>query len=169
MVAKTELFRNYFIQEMQERKVTKKYTAISAGETIGSFEINEPIGRDPKNRTKMTIRHDGKESISFIKLINKYNGYSILDVLIETGRTHQIRVHLASKNLPIIGDSTYNPRKKIAKKSSLDLVKCVREFPRQALHATYISFCHHKSKDIFEWSEEIPQDMKKLEEAIIRG
>ena len=169
VVAKTELFRNYFIQEMQERKVTKKYIAISAGETIGSFEINEPIGRDPKNRTKMTIRHDGKDSISFIKLINKYNGYSILDVLIETGRTHQIRVHLASKNLPIIGDSTYNPRKKIAKKSSLDLVKCVREFPRQALHATYISFCHHKSKEIFEWSEEIPQDMKKLEEAIIRG
>ena len=73
------------------------------------------------------------------------------------------------KNLPIIGDSTYNPRKKIAKKSSLDLVKCVREFPRQALHATYIAFCHHKSKDIFEWSEEVPQDMKKLEEAIIRG
>jgi 23S rRNA pseudouridine1911/1915/1917 synthase len=169
VVAKTESFRNYFIQEMQERKVTKKYVAIATGETIGSFEINEPIGRDSKNRTKMAIRHDGKESISFIKLINKYNGYAVLDVLIETGRTHQIRVHLASKNLPIIGDSTYNPRKKIAKNSSLELIKYVREFPRQALHAAYISFCHHKSKKIFEWSVKIPQDMQNLQEAIIKG
>ena len=169
VVAKTESFRNYFIQQMQERKVTKKYVAIATGETIGSFEINEPIGRDSKNRTKMAIRHDGKESISFIKLINKYNGYAVLDVLIETGRTHQIRVHLASKNLPIIGDSTYNPRKKIAKNSSLELIKYVREFPRQALHAAYISFCHHKSKKIFEWSVKIPQDMQNLQEAIIKG
>ena len=94
---------------------------------------------------------------------------ALLDVLIETGRTHQIRVHLASKNLPIIGDSTYNSRKKIAKNSSPELVKCIREFPRQALHAAHISFCHHKSKEIFEWSVEMPKDMRKLKELIIAG
>ena len=169
VVAKTDSFRNYFIQEMQERKVIKKYIAISVGETIGSFEINEPLGRDGKNRTKMTIRHDGKESISFIKLINKYNGYAVLDVLIETGRTHQIRVHLSSKNLPIIGDSTYNARKRIAKNSSPELIKYIREFPRQALHATHISFSHHKTNEMFEWSIAMPEDMKKLEEVIISG
>ena len=169
VVARTDSFRNYFIQEMQERRVKKDYIAISVGETIGSFEINEPIGRDERNRTKMTIRHDGKESISFIKLKRAYKGYVVLDVSIETGRTHQIRVHLAAKNLPIIGDATYNSRKKIGKESSEELIQFIRDFPRQALHATYLSFQHHKNDQLFEWSIPIPEDMQKLEKAIISG
>ena len=169
VIAKTEYFRNYFIKEMQERNITKKYIAISVGETIGSFEINEPIGRDFKNRTKMSVRHDGKESLSYIKLIEKYSGYSLLDVSIATGRTHQIRVHLAHKNLPIIGDKTYNPRNKIAKNSSSELVNFIRNFPRQALHATYIAFLHPISKKPFEWSIEMPKDMLNLKNMLING
>ncbi len=169
VVARTDSFRNYFIQEMQERRVKKDYIAISVGETIGSFEINEPIGRDERNRTKMAIRHDGKESISFIKLKRGYKGYVVLDVSIETGRTHQIRVHLAAKNLPIIGDSTYNSRKKIGKESSDGLIQFIRDFPRQALHATHLSFQHHKNDQLFEWSIPMPEDMQKLEKAIISG
>ena len=169
VVARTDSFRNYFIQEMQERRVKKDYIAISVGETIGSFEINEPIGRDERNRTKMAIRHDGKESISFIKLKRGYKGYVVLDVSIETGRTHQIRVHLAAKNLPIIGDATYNSRKKIGKESSDELIQFIRDFSRQALHATYLSFKHHKNDQLFEWSIPMPEDMQKLEKAIISG
>lgn len=169
IVAKTESFRNFFIKQMQERRVTKKYIAISVGETIGSFEVNEPIGRDQKNRTKMSIRHDGKESISFIRLIENFNGYCLLDVSIETGRTHQIRVHLAHKNLPIIGDATYNSRKKIAKNSSNELIQCVRDYPRQALHAKFISFTHPTSNENFEWSIDMPEDMKSLKKMLIQG
>lgn len=169
IVAKTESFRNFFIKQMQERRVTKKYIAISVGETIGSFEINEPIGRDQKNRTKMSIRHDGKESISFIRLIENFNGYCLLDVSIETGRTHQIRVHLAHKNLPIIGDATYNSRKKIAKNSSNELIQYVRDYPRQALHAKFISFTHPTSNKNFEWSIDMPEDMKSLKKMLIQG
>ena len=169
IVAKTESFRNFFIKQMQERRVTKKYIAISVGETIGSFEVNEPIGRDQKNRTKMSIRHDGKESISFIRLIENFNGYCLLDVSIETGRTHQIRVHLAHKNLPIIGDTTYNSRKKIAKNSSNELIQCVRDYPRQALHAKFISFTHPTSNENFEWSIDMPEDMKSLKKMLIQG
>ena len=169
IVAKTESFRNFFIKQMQERRVTKKYIAISVGETIGSFEINEPIGRDQKNRTKMSIRHDGKESISFIRLIENFNGYCLLDVSIETGRTHQIRVHLAHKNLPIIGDTTYNSRKKIAKNSSNELIQYVRDYPRQALHAKFISFTHPASNKNFEWSIDMPEDMKSLKKMLIQG
>jgi len=169
IVAKTESFRNFFIKQMQERRVTKKYIAISVGETIGSFEVNEPIGRDQKNRTKMSIRHDGKESISFIRLIENFNGYCLLDVSIETGRTHQIRVHLAHKNLPIIGDTTYNSRKKIAKNSSNELIQFVRDYPRQALHAKFISFIHPTSNENFEWSIDMPEDMKSLKKMLIQG
>ena len=169
IVAKTESFRNFFIKQMQERRVTKKYIAISVGETIGSFEVNEPIGRDQKNRTKMSIRHDGKESISFIRLIENFNGYCLLDVSIETGRTHQIRVHLAHNNLPIIGDATYNSRKKIAKNSSNELIQFVRDYPRQALHAKFISFTHPTSNENFEWSIDMPEDMKSLKKMLIQG
>ena len=119
-------------------------------------------------------KNKGKNAITNYKTLKVFKNLnlpkiSFIECKLETGRTHQIRVHLASKNLPIIGDSTYNSRKKIAKNSSPELVKCIREFPRQALHAAHISFCHHKSKEIFEWSVKMPTDMTKLEEHIIAG
>ena len=93
LVARNEKFRNYFVSLLQERKVKKNYKAIVVGKTIGSFKITNPIGRDKNNRTKMSIRPDGKEAITFVKLEESYQNYSLLDVSIETGRTHQIRVH----------------------------------------------------------------------------
>ena len=162
IVAKTESFRNFFIKQMQERRVTKKYIAISVGETIGSFEVNEPIGRDQKNRTKMSIRHDGKESISFIRLIENFNGYCLLDVSIETGRTHQIRVHLANKKLPIIGDKTYNSAGNIAKETSQELTESIRSFPRQALHSCNLSFKDISSDNIISFESDLPNDIKTL-------
>ena len=145
LVARNDQFRNYFIDEMQERRVTKKYTAIVSGSTIGSFPVDAPIGRDKNNRTKMCIRLDGKEALTFVKLKEKIGNYSVLDVAIETGRTHQIRVHLASKKLPIIGDRTYDPGKTIAKDSSSELINIIRSFPRTALHARLLSFRCNKS------------------------
>jgi len=121
LVAKNEKFRNYFVSLLQERKVNKKYKAIVVGTTVGSFSINEPIGRDKNNRIKMSVRADGKEAESFIKLEESFDNYSLLDVSIATGRTHQIRVHLSSVKLPIIGDKTYNPSGHIAKKTSPEL------------------------------------------------
>ena len=122
LVARTEKFRNYFVQELQERKVKKNYIAAVVGKIIGSLAIDDPIGRDKNNRTKMSIRPDGKEAYSFIKLEEDFNNYSLLDVSIKTGRTHQIRVHLASKKLPIIGDKTYNPSGNIAKNTPKELI-----------------------------------------------
>ena len=94
LIAKNEQFRNYFIDQMQQRKVIKEYTAVVVGSTLGSFSIDEPVGRDKFNRTKMSIRPDGKEALTFVKSSKRVGNYSILDISIHTGRTHQIRVHL---------------------------------------------------------------------------
>ena len=162
LVARTESFRNFFINEMQERRVIKKYSSIVVGSTLGSFSIEDPIGRDKNNRTKMAIREDGKDALTFVKLKENIGNYSVLDVRIETGRTHQIRVHLASKKLPIIGDKTYDPSRSIARDSSSELIDIVRSFPRQALHATHLSFNDQKSDNQFSFDIPIPNDMERL-------
>jgi 23S rRNA pseudouridine1911/1915/1917 synthase len=162
LIARTEKFRNYFIQQMQERNVNKQYTAVVIGSTLGSFSIEDPIGRDKFNRTKMSIRIDGKEAKTFIKLNERINNYSVLDVSIETGRTHQIRVHLSSKKLPIIGDKIYDPAKSVAKESSSELVKIIRSFPRQALHAKFLSFECPKTKKQISYEAAIPEDINNL-------
>ena len=162
LVAKNEKFRNYFIQQMQERNIKKEYVAVVVGSTLGSFSIEDPMGRDKFNRTKMSIRLDGKEAKTFVKLKEKINNYSILDISIETGRTHQIRVHLSSKKLPIIGDKIYDPAKSISKGSSKELIQIIRSFPRQALHARLLSFeCPETQKQI-SFEAPIPQDMNNL-------
>lgn len=162
LVAKNEKFRNYFIQQMQERNIKKEYVAVVVGATLGSFSIEDPIGRDKFNRTKMSIRLDGKEAKTFVKLKEKINNYSILDISIETGRTHQIRVHLSSKKLPIVGDKIYDPAKSISKGSSKELIQIIRSFPRQALHARLLSFeCPETQKQI-SFEAPIPQDMNNL-------
>ena len=162
LVARNEGFRNYFIQLMQERRVTKKYTAIVVGSTLGSFSIEDPIGRDKSNRTKMSVRPDGKEALTFVKTSERVGNYSILDIAIETGRTHQIRVHLSSKKLPIIADITYDPSRTIAKDSSLELINLVRSFPRQALHARVLSFNCPKTQNEMTFEIPIPSDIQNL-------
>ena len=162
VVAKNERFRLYFIDLLQSRKVKKNYRALIIGTLRGNLEIDMPIGRDKNNRTKMTCREDGKEAITHVKSIDSYGGYSLLDVEIETGRTHQIRTHLAHKKLPIIGDKTYNTRKIIAKDTPDELKDFIRSFPRQALHAHKIGFKLPNSEDCVVFESKIPKDLKEL-------
>ena len=162
LVARNEKFRNYFIDLMQQRKVTKKYTAVVVGSTLGSFSIEDSIGRDKSNRTKMSVRPDGKEALTFVKTSERVGNYSILDIAIETGRTHQIRVHLLSKKLPIIADITYDPRRTIAKETSSELIEIIRSFPRQALHARFLSFDCPETQKEMSFEIPIPTDIQNL-------
>lgn len=162
LVARTEKFRNYFVKLLQERKVKKIYKAIVVGKILGSFEINEPIGRDKKNRTKMSVRSDGKEASTFFKLDEDLGNYSLLNILLKTGRTHQIRVHLSWKKLPIIGDKTYNPSNNIAKGTNMDLAKTIKEFSRQALHSYHLSFRDIDTDKIVSYNAPIHQDIGNL-------
>ena len=162
LIARNEKFRNYFIDLMQQRKVTKKYTAVVVGSTLGSFSIEDSIGRDKSNRTKMSVRSDGKEALTFVKTSERVGNYSILDIAIETGRTHQIRVHLLSKKLPIIADITYDPSRTIAKDTSSELIEIIRSFPRQALHARFLSFDCPETQKEMSFEIPIPTDIQNL-------
>ena len=162
LVARNEKFRNYFIDLMQQRKVIKKYTAVVVGSTLGSFSIEDSIGRDKSNRTKMSVRPDGKEALTFVKTSERVGNYSILDIAIETGRTHQIRVHLLSKKLPIIADITYDPSRTIAKETSSELIEIIRSFPRQALHARFLSFDCPETQKEMSFEIPIPTDIQNL-------
>ena len=147
---------------LQERKIDKKYEAVVVGQVIGSFEINKPIGRDKHNRVKMSVRSDGKEAISIINLNKNLGNYSVLDILIKTGRTHQIRVHLNANKLPIIGDKTYNPSNKIAKETPHELIETIRGFPRQALHSKKLSFKEMDTDEIISFEAKTPDDINVL-------
>ena len=166
LVARNESFRNFFINEMQERRVVKKYTSVVIGSTLGSFSIEDSIGRDKNNRTKMAIREDGKDALTFVKLKENIGNYSVLDIRIETGRTHQIRVHLSSKKLPIVGDKTYDPSRSIARDTPEELINTIRSFPRQALHATHLSFNDQKTNNILSFDIPTPNDMEELLEEL---
>ena len=166
LVARTERFRNYFVKLLQERKIYKEYEAVVVGQVIGSFEINKPIGRDKNNRTKMSIRSDGKEAISVVNLNKNLGRYSVLDISILTGRTHQIRVHLNANQLPIIGDKTYNPSNKIAKETPQELAEIIKNFPRQALHSKKLSFKDIDTNEIVSFVAKIPDDINVLKNTI---
>lgn len=162
VVAKNEKFRNFFVDRLQDREIYKEYQALVVGQIIGSFSIDHPIGRDPKNRVKMRVTDSGREALSHVSLLKNYGGYSHISIAIETGRTHQIRVHLSNQKFPIIGDALYNPRNLIAKDTPKTLITHIQSFPRQALHATKISFPSLKGKTFIEFQAKLPKDIKSL-------
>ena len=163
VIAKNEKFRNFFVSKLQDREVYKQYEAIVVGQVIGSFSIDHPLERDPRNRLKMRVTEFGRDALSHVSLIKFYQGYSHVSVEIETGRTHQIRVHLSNQKLPIIGDGLYNPRNLIAKNTPKDLISHIQNFPRQALHASKIRFPSLNKEDIFhEFQVDLPRDMQSL-------
>ena len=162
VVAKNEKFRNFFVNKLQERQVYKQYEALVVGQVIGSFSIDDPIERDPRNRVKMRVTDFGRDALSHVSLIKFYEGYSHISIEIETGRTHQIRVHLCNHKLPIIGDGLYNPRNLIAKNTPGSLITGIQNFSRQALHASKIRFPSMKGSSFFEFQSDLPEDMQSL-------
>ena len=163
VVAKNEKFRNFFVTKLQDREIFKQYEAIVVGQVIGSFSIDHPLERDPRNRVKMRATDFGRDAVSHVSLIKFYKGYYHISIEIETGRTHQIRVHLSHQKLPIIGDSLYNPRNLIAKNTTKELIGHIQNFSRQALHASKIRFPSSQKEGIFyEFQADLPQDMQSL-------
>ena len=162
VVAKNEFSYLNLVSQLKERKVNRHYLAIVVGEPLSGSTINEPIGRHPKLRTKQAVTDAGKEAITNFRIKERMGGYSLLHVSLETGRTHQIRVHLAFINFPILGDSVYGGRKKFAAGTSETVKKEILKFPRQALHAEKLEFIHPASGKKVNYSAKIPKDLIQL-------
>jgi 23S rRNA pseudouridine1911/1915/1917 synthase len=127
---------------LADREISRDYLAICNGVLTGGGTINAPIGRHPVDRRKMAIRDDGKPAVTHYRVLERFRAHTYISVSLETGRTHQIRVHFASRRHPLLGDPTYGGRLQLPRGASEALVDALRRFRRQALHATRLGFDH---------------------------
>ena len=154
LISKNQIARTSLVEQLQNRLVIKEYLAVVSGKVENSGTVNAPIGRHRQNRTKMCVTSSGKEAITHYCPVKCHKDWTLVKCGIVTGRTHQIRVHLAHLGHPIQGDSVYGTRK-----SNVN-------FPRQALHAHRIQFKHPETLTPVMWQVELPDDINQLLEAL---
>lgn len=150
------------IQAMQKREIQREYQAIVQGVLISGGTIEEPIGRHPHQRTHMAVVSSGKPAVTHYRIIEKFRGHTHIRIQLETGRTHQIRVHLSHLGYPIVGDKTYLKRLKLPRDMSTTAKEAVKTFHRQALHATKLELSHPESGKLLTLHSPIPEDIQHL-------
>ncbi|QMU62533.1 MAG: 23S rRNA pseudouridine(1911/1915/1917) synthase RluD [Gammaproteobacteria bacterium] len=164
VVAKDLKSHTHLVDQLQQRTVSRKYIALVYGEMISGGTVDEPIGRHSVDRKRMAVKPSmGRPAVTHYRVRKKYNGFTLLDVKLETGRTHQIRVHMSHIKFPIIGDLVYGRKMNAGKNSMLQLLS---NFPRQALHAAELSFVHPKKQSEVSFSAPIPTDFQELIEVL---
>jgi 23S rRNA pseudouridine1911/1915/1917 synthase len=159
VVAKTLTAQTALVRQLQARSVQREYYALVYGEVLRAGTVNVPIGRHPTLRTKMAVVEDGKPATTHYTIAERFPGCTLLRCELETGRTHQIRVHLASIRHPLVGDSVYI---KGAQKCAPQLRPILAVFPRQALHATQLGLEHPITGEWLEWQAPMPNDIMQL-------
>ena len=162
VVAKTDKAHKGLVKQLQARTVKREYRAICAGVLTAGGTIDAPIARHPKQRIKMFVDRQGKEAITHFRVLDRYRAHSLLKVYLETGRTHQIRVHLSKNRHPLIGDSLYGGRLKLPAGATPELQQILQKFPRQALHAYQLTLIHPHTQAEMSWQAPIPNDMQQL-------
>ncbi len=168
VVAKSERARQNLIEQLQARSVEREYLAIVNGVMVAGGTIDAAIARHRKQRTRMAVSERGKPAVSHYRVIKKYRAHTLVQVKLESGRTHQIRVHMAHLNYPVVGDPVYGGRLKIPAGSSEDLKNILRNFKRQALHALKLGLIHPQTAKPMQWATSVPKDMSELMEALAR-
>ena len=166
VVAKTLAAHTDLVAQLQARSVSREYEAVVSGVMTGGGLVDQPIGRHPKQRKKMAVVRDGKEARTHYRVLERFAGHSYIRLKLETGRTHQIRVHMATIKYPIVGDDTYAGRFKVHKGISPGLREALQGFGRQALHARELGLVHPESGEFMSWSTELPDDMHNLLSAL---
>lgn len=162
IIARTPESHTYLVTQLQQKQIQRQYVALVSGTMISGGTIDQAIGRDPQNRIKMAILKNGRDARTHYRIIRKYRYHTQLRVQLETGRTHQIRVHMAGLNYPIVGDPLYGRKRQLAKGLPENFAKTIKDFPRQALHASALSLIHPKNKTMLRWEAPIPEDMARL-------
>lgn len=162
VVARTPQSHTYLVKQLQAHDIQRQYIALVTGVMIAGGTIDQAVGRDPKHRTKMAVVRNGRAAKTHYRIIKKYRYHTQLRVNLETGRTHQIRVHMAWLRHSIIGDPAYGCNSHLLKGVPANLASIITAFPRQALHAHTIGLLHPRSKELMEWQAAIPEDIAKL-------
>jgi 23S rRNA pseudouridine1911/1915/1917 synthase len=162
VVARTLAAHTALTRMIEAHEVERHYEAICAGVMTAGGTINAPIDRHPTDRVRMTVRSSGREAVTHYRVIHRYRAHTHVRVKLETGRTHQIRVHLAHIKYPIVGDRVYGGRLLPPKGASTELIEALRNFPRQALHAAQLEFDHPVTGKRICCEAPLPKDMREL-------
>lgn len=162
IIAKTKQALIRLTHQMKSRKITRIYQAVICGLLTSGGIINEPIGRHPIHRKRMTVTDMGKPSVTHFRIVERYRNHTRIKVQLETGRTHQIRVHMAHIRYPILGDPTYGGRLQLPRGASSALIEKLRTFKHQALHASELTLIHPVTQKTLTWQAPLPDDMQEL-------
>ena len=162
IVAKTAAAHTNLIRQMQAREIQRRYMALVYGHVISGGKIDTFYGRHPRNRLKMAVSNQGREAITEYSVRSRYQYFTLLDVRLLTGRTHQIRVHMAHINHPVIGDQLYGGRVRFPAGATEELRQFLQQFKRQALHAYFLSFSHPHSQEELTFTAPLPDDFQYL-------
>lgn len=162
LVAKTLPAHTALVRALSEREVSRHYIAVCGGVLTGGGTINEPIARHPTDRTKMCVRQGGREAVTHFTVAERFRAHTLVDVRLETGRTHQIRVHFAHRRRALVGDATYGGRLALPKGATPALIDALRGFKRQALHAARLRLVHPVSGEPLDIQAPLPEDLAAL-------
>jgi len=166
VVARNEKSQKYLVEQLQNHSVDREYSAIVYGHMIAGGTVDEPIGRDPKDRVKQAVLMSGKEATTHYRAIDRFQSHTHVKAILETGRTHQIRVHLSHVGHSLIGDPMYGGRVRFPKKASEELKDALVNFTRQALHSKKLTLTHPISGELMSWKAQLPDDMLRLLEVL---
>ena len=162
VVAKNLKSQKYLVEQFQTHSVEREYSAIVYGNMISGGTVDDPIGRDSKDRIKQAVRANGKDAVTHYRVINRYANHTHVKASLETGRTHQIRVHLSFIGHPLVGDPLYGGRLRFPKKASEEIKEALKAFQRQALHSKKLTLSHPRTGKSMTWKVGLPEDMQKL-------
>jgi 23S rRNA pseudouridine1911/1915/1917 synthase len=166
VVAKTIAAQTNLVEALQLREITREYEAVANGTMTAGGMVDEPIGRHATKRTHMAVTISGRPSVTHYRVMEKYREHTRLRLRLETGRTHQIRVHMAHISHPLVGDPVYGGRPRPPKNCTPELLQKLRNFKRQALHATMLQLFHPITGEQMTWHAPLPEDMVELIELL---
>lgn len=162
VVARTLQAHHHLVAQIQARSVKREYLAIANGTFTAGGTVDAPLGRHSHQRMRMAVVESGRTAITHYRVQERFRAHSLLKILLETGRTHQIRVHMAHIGHPLVGDPVYGARLKLPPKCTPELQEALRTFKRQALHACRLSLVHPKTGEEMQWEAPLPEDMQAL-------
>jgi 23S rRNA pseudouridine1911/1915/1917 synthase len=162
VVAKTLPAQTALVRQLQARSVKREYRALVQGVMTAGGSVDAPIGRHPVNRLRMAVIESGKPAVTHYRVIRRFRAHTELKIDLETGRTHQIRVHMAHIRFPLVGDPLYGGRLKLPPDSDACLREALEGFRRQALHARRLTLQHPQSGESYSWEAPLPGDMEQL-------
>ncbi len=162
VVARNLAAHKHLVEALQQRSVVREYQAVVQGVITAGGTVDAPIGRHARDRVRMCVRDDGKAAVTHYRVVSRFRQHSHVRLRLESGRTHQIRVHMLYIRHPLVGDAVYGGRQRIPPQADTRLIELLRGFPRQALHAFRLSLAHPRSGETLSWQSPLPDDIVQL-------